>query len=280
MLTKYNSCSCLTNRAFLGVNATLSAYFFGFTNEMPNFRGTKTDIKRKTAFMFALDKYFISAITVDNVIFGFDEGDLKILLIKRGEDPYINKWALPGYFVQAEEDIDKAAERVLAELTGLTNVYLEQVRSFGAVHRHPSGRVITIAYYSLVKINAFELKAGTIAEEVKWQSLDKMDLDLAFDHQDILNACFARLKRRVRTRPVGFELLPPKFTLTELQHLYEAILETNLDKRNFRKKITSMNLLIDLNEMQEGVAHRPAKLYQFDKEKYEKFISEGFSFEL
>ncbi len=229
--------------------------------------------------MPSLDQFFKAAITVDNVIFGFDDDDLKVLLIQRGEEPYINKWALPGYFVTEDEDLDTAAERVLAELTGLTNVYLEQVKAFGAAKRHPLGRVITIAYYSLIKINAFEVKPASIAEKVMWHSISKLD-ELAFDHNEILEACFARLKRRVRGRPVGFELLPRKFTLTQLQHLYEAILETELDKRNFRKKIISMNLLIDLNEMQEGVAHRPAKLYKFDREKYEEFVAKGFSFEI
>ena len=229
--------------------------------------------------MTGFNNFFKSAFTVDNVIFGFDEGDLKVLLIKRGEEPYEGKWALPGYFVYPTEDLDSAAVRVLKELTGLTDVYLEQVKTFGEVDRHPFGRVITIAYFSLVKINRYTLQPASIALKAKWHSISEVK-SLAFDHYEILSACFERLKWVVRTRPVGFELLPPKFTLTELQHLYEAILETDLDKRNFRKKILSMDLLVDLDELQEGVAHRPAKLYQFDREKYEKFRSEGFSFEL
>lgn len=229
--------------------------------------------------MTDFDNFFKSAFTVDNVIFGFDEGDLKLLLIKRGEVPFSDKWALPGYFVNPDEDLDSAAKRVLEELTGLRNVYLEQVKTFGKVNRHPFGRVITVAYFSLVKINDYNLHAASIAQKAKWHSVSKIR-NLAFDHDGILQACFQRLKWLVRARPVGFELLPPKFTLTELQHLYEAILETNLDKRNFRKKILSMNLLIDLEESQEGVAHRPARLYKFDKEKYKKFRSEGFNFEL
>ena len=229
--------------------------------------------------MPGFDNFFKSAFTVDNVIFGFDEGDLKILLIKRGEEPYKDKWALPGYFVYSNEDLDSAAKRVLEELTGLKNVYLEQVRTFGAVDRHPLGRVITIAYYSLIKIGDYKIHASSIATKAKWHSLAKVK-ELAFDHKEILDACFLRLKQRVKTQPVGFELLPPKFTLTELQHLYEAVLETSLDKRNFRKKILSMNLLIDLKEMQEGVAHRPARLYKFDQKKYKAFVAEGFNFEL
>ncbi len=229
--------------------------------------------------MTELTTFFRSAITVDSVIFGFDEGDLKVLLIKRGEEPYIDAWALPGYFVREEENLIEAANRVLEELTNLKNVYLEQVSTFGDYDRHPIGRVVTVAYYSLIKIQDYNVQASSIAKKTKWHSIAKLPR-LAFDHQDIVDACFTRLKQRVRTRPVGFELLPPKFTLTELQHLYEAILETNLDKRNFRKKILSMNLLIDLKEMQAGVAHRPARLYQFDQQKYEQFISEGFNFEL
>lgn len=231
--------------------------------------------------MNQLAGYFKSAFTVDDVIFGFDEGDLKVLLIKRLEEPYEGMWALPGYFVRSDEDVDEAARRVLFELTGLSKVFLEQVRTFGAVDRHPLGRVITVAYFSLIKISDFQLRPGTgsIAEEVRWFSIANLPA-LGFDHQEIIKVCFERLKRMVRTRPVGFELLPPKFTLTALQHLYEAILETDLDKRNFRKKILSMNLLIDLDEIQAGVAHRPARLYMFDKQKYEEFLEEGFVFEV
>ncbi len=229
--------------------------------------------------MANLDGFFKSAFTVDNVIFGFDDGDLKILLIKRGEEPFLDYWGLPGYFVYPDENLDAAANRVLEELSGLKDVYLEQVKTFGAVDRHPAGRVITVAYYSLVKISDYKLNASSIAQKAKWFSIPKVS-ELPFDHSEILEACFNRLKRRVRTRPIGFELLPPKFTLTELQHLYESILETKLDKRNFRKKILAMNLLVDLNETQEGVAHRPARLYQFDGEKYEDLFSKGFNFEL
>ncbi|HKK78197.1 MAG TPA: NUDIX domain-containing protein [Phaeodactylibacter sp.] len=229
--------------------------------------------------MDEFNEYFKSAFTVDNVIFGFDEGDLKVLLIKRGEEPHQGKWALPGYFVYPNEDLDAAAKRVLEELTGLRNVYLEQVKTFGAVDRHSFGRVITVAYFSLIKISHYNIQPSSIARKAKWHSIAEVD-GLAFDHDEILEACFNRLKWSVRSRPVGFELLPPKFTLTELQHLYEAILETDLDKRNFRKKILSMDLLIDLDETQEGVAHRPARLYRFDPKRYEQFLAEGFNFEL
>lgn len=229
--------------------------------------------------MKELEVFFKSALTVDNVIFGFDEAELKILLIKRGEEPYSDEWALPGHFVYPSEDLETAAVRVLEEMTGLRNVYLEQVRTFGAAHRHPFGRVITTAYFSLIKIADYKLQAAGIAKKAKWLPISAA-INLPFDHNEILGACFNMLKRLVRTRPVGFELLPPKFTLTELQHLYEAILEVPLDKRNFRKKILSMNLLIDLDESQEGVAHRPARLFSFDRGKYEEFLSDGFNFEV
>lgn len=229
--------------------------------------------------MTNLSNFFKSAFTVDNVIFGFDEGDLKVLLIKRGEEPYAGQWALPGYFVYPNEELDRAAIRVLEELTGISNVYLEQVRTFGKVNRHPFGRVITIAYLSLIKISRYTIQPASIALKAKWHSVSEVK-ELAFDHMDILRACFNQLKKSVRSRPIGYQLLPMKFTLTQLQHLYEAILETALDKRNFRKKILSMDLLIDLREYQEGVAHRPAKLYKFDKEKYESFLEEGFLLEV
>jgi len=230
----------------------------------------------------AFDNFFKSAFTVDNIIFGFDEADLKVLLIKRGEIPFENQWALPGNFVYQDETLDTAAERVLAELTGVHNVHLEQVHTFGSVGRHPFGRVITVAYYSLIKISDYRLHVSSIAQEAAWFSItDVKELKLPFDHDEVFTACFNRLKLNVKRQPIGFELLPPKFTLTQLQHLYEAILEEKLDKRNFRKKILSMDFLIDLDELQEGVAHRPAKLFKFDKERYQRlYEEEGFHFDV
>ena len=229
--------------------------------------------------MSEIESFFKSAFSVDNVIFGFDGSDLKVLLIQRGAAPFKGKWALPGDLVYPNENLDTAAERVLEQLTGLRGVYLEQVKAFGAVNRHPLGRVITIAYYSLIKIADFVVTPASFAQSARWHAVSEVD-ELAFDHNEILETCLRQLKLKVRMAPIGFELLPPKFTLTELQQLYEAILVEELDKRNFRKKILSMNLLIDLDEVQEGVAHRPAKLYQFDQEKYEQFVAEGFIFDL
>lgn len=225
--------------------------------------------------------FFVAALTVDNVIFGFDGQDLKVLLIKRGEIPYMDNWALPGHFVKSEEDVDKAAERILEELTGLKNVYLEQVKTFGAAKRHPMGRVLTVAYYSLINIDSYQVRPAFIAQKATWHKVsDVKKKTLAFDHNTILEACIEQLKLRVRQQPIGFELLPDKFTLTQLKQLYESILKKELDKRNFRKKILSMKILIDLKESQEGVAHRPAKLYQFNSERYNRLIEEGLHFDI
>ena len=229
--------------------------------------------------MSEVESFFKSAFSVDNVIFGFDGSGLKVLLIQRGAAPFKGKWALPGDLVYPNEDLDTAAERVLEQLTGLRGVYLEQVKAFGAVNRHPLGRVITIAYYSLIKISDYVVTPASFAQSAQWHAVSQVG-ELAFDHKEILDNCLRQLKIKVRMAPIGFELLPPKFTLTELQQLYEAILETELDKRNFRKKILSMNLLVDLDEVQEGVAHRPAKLFQFDQGRYVRFVEEGFIFDI
>jgi 8-oxo-dGTP diphosphatase len=229
--------------------------------------------------MSEVDSFFKSAFSVDNVIFGFDGGDLKVLLIQRGAPPFKGQWALPGDLVYPNENLETAAERVLEQLTGLKGMYLEQVKAFGAVNRHPLGRVITIAFYSLVKTKDYVPMPASFAQVASWHNIHHLE-KLAFDHNEILTNCLTQLKYRVRMAPIGFELLPPKFTLTELQQLYESILETELDKRNFRKKILSMNLLEELDETQAGVSHRPAKLYQFDQERYRQFVEQGYSFDL
>jgi 8-oxo-dGTP diphosphatase len=227
--------------------------------------------------MTEFDTFFKSAFSVDNVIFGFDGGELKVLLIKRSEPPFQNMWALPGDLVYPNEDIQTAASRVLDQLTGLKGVYLEQVRAFGAVDRHPLGRVITIAYYSLINPKGLVLTPASFASAASWHSCSQVG-SLAFDHNLILDTCLEQLRFRVRTAPIGFELLPPKFTLTQLQLLYEAILGTKMDKRNFRKKMLALNFINDLNEMQEGVSHRPARLYKFSETKYSQFVEEGYEF--
>lgn len=224
-------------------------------------------------------QYFKSAFSIDNVIFGFDNKMLKILLIKRGEEPYLHMWALPGDLVYPTEDLDNAPKRILKELTGLDKVFLQQVHTFGEVNRHPLGRVITVAYYSLVNISYVNVKASSFAEKVDWMPINEITI-LAFDHLNILKTSFAKLKQSVRVRPLGFELLPELFTLSELQDLYEAVLEKKLDKRNFRKKIKQLDILIDMDRSQKGVAHRPAKLYKFNVTQYEKLKKDGMNIDI
>jgi 8-oxo-dGTP diphosphatase len=224
-------------------------------------------------------QYPRAALTVDCVVFGFDEEELKVLLIERGLEPFKGKWALPGGFVRVDETLDDSARRELEEEAGLKNVFLEQLYTFGAIHRDPRERVVSVAYFSLVKLAAHETKAATDAADARWFPISKIP-KLAFDHAEILAAALARLKGKVRYEPIGFELLPPKFTLSQLQHLYEAALATNLDKRNFRKKVLSYGLLVPLKEQQMTGRHRPAQLFRFDADKYEKLKKKGFNFEL
>jgi len=223
------------------------------------------------------------SVTVDCILFGFDEGELKILLIQRGGEPFKGMWALPGGFldIDADPSLEYAAKRELEEETGLRDVFMEQLYTFGDAGRDPRGRTVSAAYYALLKLSDYQkIQAGTDADNVRWFGLSEVPADLAFDHEKIVAMAIERLKGKVRYQPIGFELLPGKFTLSELQHLYEAVLGTTLDKRNFRKKILKMNLLIGLNEKQAGVAHRAAQLFKFDKERYEELKAKGFNFEV
>jgi ADP-ribose pyrophosphatase YjhB (NUDIX family) len=224
-------------------------------------------------------QYPRAALTVDCVVFGFDEAELKVLLIERGQEPFKGRWALPGGFVRVDEPVDDAARRELAEETGLKNVFLEQLYTFGAVNRDPRERVVSVAYYALVKLSDHRARAATDAANAEWFPVSKVPA-LAFDHANILATALARLIGKVRYEPIGFELLPPRFTLSQLQHLYEAVLETDLDKRNFRKKVLGFGLLVPLKDKQMTGRHRPAQLFSFDADKYEKLKRKGFNFEL
>ncbi len=223
--------------------------------------------------------YARPALTVDCVVFGLDDADLKVLLIQRGIEPFAGRWALPGGFVHLDETLDQAARRELQEETGLTKVFLEQLYTVGEVARDPRERVVTVTHYALVRLSDHQVQAATDARNAAWFAVDDLP-PLAFDHDDIVEMGLRRLQGKVRYQPIGFELLPPKFSLTQLQRMYEIILERDLDKRNFRKKVLSLDILQDLDEVEQDVAHRAARLYRFDERKYRQKIKDGFNFEL
>jgi 8-oxo-dGTP diphosphatase len=189
------------------------------------------------------------------------------LLIRSDLQAYRGLWTLLGDVAGEQEDLDEAAYRVLKERTGLKDIFLEQVQAFSAPGRHPGGRVVTAAYYSLLNIRHQRLKK--LDNEVHWHNLKSIQ-EMAFDHKAIVDVCYQRLQRRIQEHPLGFNLLPDKFSLRELQNLYEAILDIKLDRRNFRKKFFSMDFLIDIGEYETDVPHRPGKLYRFNFQKYEK----------
>ncbi len=230
-------------------------------------------------YVINYDKFFQFGLSVDCVVFGYHQSRLKVLLIKRGAEPFKGEWALPGDLVYPNENIDVAARRILKDLTDIGDLYLEQTRVYGEVDRHPAGRVITTGYYSLIDIERHDPHASAWADGVYWVDLEECP-NLAFDHNRILADALQLLRDRVRHRPVGFELLPEKFTLGQLQQFYEALLNASFDKANFRKRIISMNLLRDVKEYQKDVPHRPGRLYSFDRDRYNQLESKGFSFEL
>lgn len=220
----------------------------------------------------------IEDLSIDCVIFGFQRSRLKILLVKHAAGIIKDRWALPGGFVAYNEDIDQAASRLLYDLTGVENLYLEQLKAFGNVDRYPTKRVITIAYFALTRPEEYKLLPGFTASDAQWFDLDAIP-DLPYDHEEILRFGWNRLKRKVKYEPIGFNLLPHKFTLFQLQELYEAILEIKVDKPNFRRKIMKMGLLLKCDEKQMGVSHRAATMYRFDQKIYRQLREEGFIFE-
>lgn len=245
------------------------------------------------------------AVAVDCVVFGYrnfgigsaggsepdfgdvdtDQGsviqgpELRVLLIKRRNDPFAGSWAFPGGFLDMDETLDQAASRELMEETGLECQYLEQLFTFGKVDRDPRERVLSVGYYALVRSDFSDVTAASDAKEAEWFSLERLPA-LAFDHQEIFRTAIQRLRGKIRYEPVGFNLLPEKFTLPQLQHLYESILGRPLDKRNFRKKVLGLDLLIDCQQKQMGTGRRPPSLYQFDSKKYQSKKADGFLFEL
>jgi 8-oxo-dGTP diphosphatase len=215
--------------------------------------------------MSKLNDYPRPSVTVDLVIFTIAEDDLKVLLIRRGLEPFKGRWALPGGFVEIDESLEQAAARELQEEVGVTNVYLEQLYTFGDPKRDPRGRVISVAYFALVDAERQRIVAASDAADAAWYSVFDPELRarLAFDHKKILDYAVWRLRNKIEWTTVGYELLPKKFTLSELQRVYEIILQRPVDKRNFRKKILAQGQVQELNETRSDVAHRPARLYSF-----------------
>ncbi|MFH1023348.1 MAG: NUDIX domain-containing protein [Planctomycetota bacterium] len=224
-------------------------------------------------------KYPRPALTIDCVVFGLDEEDLKVLLIQRDLEPFAGKWALPGGFAAVGESLEMTARRELSEETGLKNVFLEQLYTFSDPKRDPREHVVTVAYYALVNLSEHQVLASTDARNAAWFAVDDVP-KLAFDHDRILKVAHDRLRGKIRYQPIGFELLPEKFTLRHLQRMYEKILDRCLDKRNFRKKILNMGIIEEIDQVETDVAHRAARLYQFSKETYDEKAKEGFDFEL
>lgn len=224
-------------------------------------------------------QYARPAITADCVVFGLDEEDLKVLLIQRANEPFKGRWALPGGFAVVGESLEETARRELNEETGLKDVFLEQLYTFSDPKRDPREHVVTVAYYALVNLSDHQVHASTDARNAAWFCIDDVP-HLAFDHDVILKMAHGRLRGKIIYQPIGFELLPEKFPLRSLQGVYEKILNQELDKRNFRKKILGMGILEELDEMETDVGHRAARLYRFNKEKYDQMVRQGFIFEI
>ena len=224
------------------------------------------------AYKIKFDNFFSYSFSLDCVIFGYKEGKIYALLIKRAMEPYIGEWAIPGDLVYPDEDLPDAASRILTELTKVEGLLLHQGQTFGKPDRHPQGRVITNAYFALVRIDDINAVADSWAEEIQWVPIRELP-QLAFDHNEILESTFDQLGQKLKREPICFDLLPVKFTLNEMQQLYEYAFKADLDKANFRKKIKPIPL-ISLREKQTNVKHRPANLFKFDVKGYTELVEE------
>ncbi|OSY88027.1 NUDIX hydrolase [Tenacibaculum holothuriorum] len=218
-------------------------------------------------------------LSVDAVVFGYEEGKTSVLLIKRKFNPFKGEWAIPGGFVKEKESLEMAVERELFEETGVKINYLEQLYTFGSPTRDPRGRVISVSYFGLVKPKAFKILASTDAEEVKWFSIENLP-KLSFDHETILKFAIKRLQGKIVYEPIGFELLEEKFPFSDLEKLYTTLLGRDIDRRNFRKKIIKLNVLDELEEKISKGSGRPASLFKFNKKRYFQLKKEGIVFEI
>lgn len=218
-------------------------------------------------------------LTVDAVVFGYEEGNISVLLIKRKYEPFKGNWAIPGGFVLNNEPLETAVERELHEETGIKINYLEQLYTFGKPNRDPRGRVVSVAYFGLVRPNVFILQASTDAELAQWFHIDELP-KLSFDHKRILAMAIERLQAKITYEPIGFELLTNKFPFSDLEKLYTTLLGRAIDRRNFRKKIMSLNVLDELNEKVSRGSGRPANLFQFNQKRYFQLKKEGIIFEI
>ncbi len=224
--------------------------------------------------MESLKKYPKPFVTVDCVIFGYSNDRISVLLLNRKEEPFANTWTLPGGFLRLEETFVEAAQRVLSNKTGINDVFLEQLCSFDAPNRDPRGRVLSVAYFALVNPAKFEIIAGSAANDVQWFDWKNCP-DLGFDHAEILQVAVNRLKSKILWQPIGFELLDPQFSMSELQTLYETIEETKFDRRNFYKRIMEFDILNKVGIRKDGGRKRPADLFEFDKTGSSKSPKEG-----
>lgn len=228
------------------------------------------------------NKSSVIKVAVDAIVFGYSKQDgVSVLLIQRKYEPFKNSWAIPGGFVLEDESLEEAVTRELMEETGISVNYLEQLYTFGEPKRDPRQRIIAVAYFGLVKASQYqELKASTDAENAKWFSIKKLPA-LAFDHKQILQVAIERLRAKVRYQPVGFELLDKKFPFSDLEKLYTALLDKEINRRNFSKKILSFDFLEETGELSkpEGKG-RPSKMYQFNQKRYKELLKKGFHFEI
>jgi 8-oxo-dGTP diphosphatase len=221
-----------------------------------------------------LDEYFKLGVSVTVVLYGFESGKLQVYIQKIRTNPYANAWSLPGKLILPEESLVEASEGIVMEVIGNKDIYLEQLNAFGKIYRHPLGRVIDVAFYGLINMPE-DIKVQRTDKENMWVPIKEVP-QLAYDHNDVLQLASQRLKRRLINRPIGFKLLPQEFTLTELQQLYEEILDRPLDKRNFRKKLTKLDILTAEGHEDTSNPGRKPRLFKFNQDKYNEYMEQGF----